>query len=142
VLGPVVNPSTVHQSKFSMGTTLALVSQFGHAGLAEFDQHFNSAKTVEFCNRVSMLLDTEVDSAYPKRWIGKVTVTTTDGRSLHGRVDQPKGDPGNTLTRDEITAKALRLAAYSGGANEGEMRLAMERLWSMAYINKVGPVLV
>ena len=142
VLGPVVNPSTVHQSKFSMGTTLALVAQFGHAGLNEFDEHFNTAQTVDFCNRVSMLLDAEVDSAYPKRWIGKVTVTTTDGRKLHGRVDEPKGDPGNTLSRDEISAKALRLAAYSGGANAAEMALAMERLWSISYINKVGPLLV
>ena len=142
VLGPVVNPSTVHQSKFSMGTVLGLVAQFGHAGLAEFDQHYNSAKTVAFCNRVSMVLDGEVDAAYPKRWIGKVTVTTTDGRSLQGRVDEPKGDPGNTLSREEITAKALRLAAYSGGANEAEMRLALDRLWSMAYINKVGQLLV
>ena len=142
VLGPVVNPSTVHQSKFSMGTVMGLVAQFGHAGLTEFDQHFNSAKTVAFCNRVSMVLDAEVDTAYPRRWIGKVTVTTTDGRLLQGRVDEPKGDPGNTLSRDEITAKALRLAAYSGGANEAEMRLALERLWSMAYINKVGPLLV
>ncbi len=142
VLGPVVNPSTVHQSKFSMGTVLGLVAQFGHAGLSEFDQHFNSAKTVAFCNRVSMALDAQVDTAYPKRWIGKVTVITTDGRSLQGRVDEPKGDPGNTLSRDEITAKALRLAAYSGGANEAEMRLALERLWSMVFINKVGPLLV
>ena len=142
VLGPVVNPSTVHQSKFSMGTTLALVARFGHAGLAEFDAHFNDAQTVALCDRVSMALDAEVDAAYPQRWIGKVTVTTTDGRLLQGRVDEPKGDPGNTLSRDEITAKALRLAAYSGGANEAEMRLALERLWSMAYINKVGPLLV
>ena len=142
VLGPVVNPSTVHQSKFSMGTVMGLVAQFGHAGLTEFDQHFNTAKTVAFCNRVSMVLDVEVDTAYPKRWIGKVTVTTNDGRSLQGRVDEPKGDPGNTLSRDEITAKALRLAAYSGGANEAEMRLALNRLWSMAYIKKVGLLLI
>lgn len=33
-----------------------------------------------------MVLDTEVDSAYPKRWIGKVTVNTTFGRGLHGRL--------------------------------------------------------
>ena len=67
-------------------------------------------------DKVTMQLDAEVDGAYPRRWIGKVTVTTTDGRVLHGRVDEPKGDPGNTLSRDEITAKALRLAAFSGGA--------------------------
>ncbi len=137
VLGPVVNPTTVHQSKFSMGTTLALAALFGYAGLNEFDQHFNAAETIAFCNRVSMQLDAEVDAAYPQRWIGKVTVTTTDGRKLSGRVDEPKGDPGNTLSRDEITAKATRLAAWSGAANPSEMKLALERLWSISYLGQV-----
>ena len=141
VLGPVVNPGTVHQSKFSMGTTLALVARFGHAGLAEFDAHFNDALTVALRERVEMALDVEVDAAYPRRWIGKVTVTTTDGRTLPGRVDEPKGDPGNTLSRDEISAKALRLAAYSGAANPGEMQLALDRLWSVAHIARVGRLL-
>jgi 2-methylcitrate dehydratase PrpD len=137
VLGPVVNPVTVHQSKFSMGTTLALAAQFGYAGLTEFDEHFKDAATVALCNKVSMELDAEVDAAYPRRWIGKVTVTTADGRSLQGRVDEPKGDPGNTLTREEITAKAKRLAAYSGAASASDMDLAIERLWSIAYIAEV-----
>ncbi len=134
VLGPVVNPVTVHQSKFSMGTALALAARFGHAGLAEFDRHFNDADSAAFRGKVTMQLDQEVDTAYPRRWIGKVTVLTSDGRSLHGRVDEPKGDPGNTLSRDEITAKALRLAAWSGGATDGEMKLSVERLWSISYL--------
>ncbi|MEK9812946.1 MAG: MmgE/PrpD family protein, partial [Bordetella sp.] len=33
VLGPVTNPQTVHQSKFSMGTVLALAAHHGFAGL-------------------------------------------------------------------------------------------------------------
>src|SRR3546814_19167376 len=37
VLGPVVDPKTVHQSKFSMGTVLALIARNGRAGLAAFD---------------------------------------------------------------------------------------------------------
>jgi 2-methylcitrate dehydratase PrpD len=141
VLGPVVNPSTVHQSKFSMGTVLALVAQYGHAGLTEFDQHFASATTQAVCNRVTMALDAEVDAAYPKRWIGKVTVTTTDGRVLQGRVDEPKGDPGNTLDRSEISAKAKRLAAFSGAATEAEMDAALAKLWHIASASVVGPCL-
>ena len=141
VLGPVVKPVTVHQSKFSMGTVLALVAQFGHAGLAEFDQHFLSDATQALRDKVSMQLDAEVDGAYPRRWIGKVTVTTTDGRVLHGRVDEPKGDPGNTLSRDEITAKALRLAAFSGGATATEMQQAVDRLWHVAQWPRVGRLL-
>jgi 2-methylcitrate dehydratase PrpD len=141
VLGPVVDPATVHQSKFSMGTVLALVARFGQAGLAEFEAHFRDDATRAFRDRVSMGLDAEVDAAYPRRWIGKVTVRTRDGRVLEGRVDEPKGDPGNTLDRDEITAKALRLAAFSGGAGAAEMRAAIEALWRVADAATVGPLL-
>ncbi len=138
VLGPVVRPVTVHQSKFSMGTVLALVAQYGHAGLAEFDAHYLSAATQALRDRVAMELDDEVDRAYPARWIGKVTVHTRDGRVLHGRVDEPKGDPGNTLDRDELTAKALRLAAHGGGAREDEASRAVARLWQVATWPQVG----
>jgi len=141
VLGPVVNPVTVHQSKFSMGTVLALAARFGYAGLTEFDGHFSEADTRAFCDRVEMELDAEVDSAYPQRWIGKVTVHTRDGRVLKGRVDEPKGDPGNTLSRDEISAKAIRLALYSQGATEAEMQAALKVLWGMEQVAVV-PTLI
>ena len=137
VLGPVVDPSTVHQSKFSMGTVLALVAQYEHAGLSEFDAHFKDAAIVALRDKVEMALDPEVDSAYPQRWIGKVTVTTTDGRVLHGRVDEPKGDPGNTLSRAEIEAKAIRLATYSQSATEAEMRTVIAKLWAVAQAPRV-----
>ena len=141
VLGPVLNPATVHQSKFSMGTVLALVAQFGHAGLSEFDAHFQSPLTQAVRDKVRMQLDAEVDTAYPQRWIGKVVVRTTDGCTLHGRVDEPKGDPGNTLSRDELNAKALRLARYSGGASEAEMLGALTRLWDIADAPRIGRLL-
>lgn len=141
VLGPVTQPATVHQSKFSMGTVLALVARFKHAGLSEFEDHFLDPSTQALRDRVSMELDAEVDAAYPRRWIGKVTVHTHDGRVLAGRVEEPKGDPGNTLSRDEISAKALRLAAFSGGASPAEMNGALERLWQVAQWDRVGPLL-
>ena len=141
VLGSVRNPSTVHQSKFSMGTVLALVARFGHAGLVEFAQHFQDPQTLALCARVEMQLDPEVDRAYPQRWIGKVTVYTADGRILNGRMDEPKGDPGNTLDREEITAKALRLAAFSGGATAQEMQQAVNALWGVSRWPRVGRLL-
>jgi 2-methylcitrate dehydratase PrpD len=141
VLGPVTRPATVHQSKFSMGTVLALVARFQHAGLQEFEEHYLDEPTRALRDRVTMELDAEVDAAYPQRWIGKVTVWTRDGRVLRGRVDEPKGDPGNTLSREEITAKALRLAAFSGGASSGDMQAAVDRLWRVAEWPRVGPLL-
>jgi 2-methylcitrate dehydratase PrpD len=138
VLGPVTDPATVHQSKFSMGTVLALVAHYQFAGLQEFDQHFHDQEICAFRDRVTMLLDSEVDSAYPQRWIGKVKVYLQNGAVLEGRVDEPKGDPGNTLSRAEITDKAMRLAAFSGGATPSEMSSAIERLWNIRKQPKVG----
>jgi len=135
VLGPVVNPTTVHQSKFSMGTVLALAAQYGYAGLNEFERYFNHPQIKELCSRISMELDPEVDAAYPARWIGKVTVKTRDGRLLHGRVDEPKGDPGNTLSRPEIEEKAIRLALFSGAATEAEMTTLFKQLWSITKLD-------
>ena len=132
VLGPVVDPQTVHQSKFSMGTVLGLIAVFDRAALAEFDAHYRDPRVVAVRRKVHMQLDAEVDSAYPQRWIGKVDVLTADGRTLHGRVDEPKGDPGNTLSRDEIEAKAMQLAAYGGGASAPEMQALIARVWQLA----------
>jgi len=127
VLGSVTDPQNVHQAKFSMGTVLGLIAIHGHAGLDEFEAFaLGDSRVVDFRSRVSMVLDREVDAAYPQRWIGRVDVTTTDGRTLGARVDTPKGDPGNGLTRDEIVAKAVRLSRYRGAANDAEARAAIE----------------
>ena len=137
VLGPVVDPQTVHQAKFSMGTVLGLIAQFQRAGLAEFDQYFQDPRIVAFRQKVQMVLDPEVDQAYPVRWLGRVTVETVDGRTLHGIVDEPKGDPGNTLTRAELDTKALQLAVYRGGASADEMRDILAQLWQVADAAKI-----
>ncbi len=131
VLGRVVVPSTVHQAKFSMGTVLGLVAEFGYAGLDEFDRHFLAPRVAALRDRVSMQLDDEVDAAYPRRWIGKVQVRTRDGRTLQARVDEPKGDPGNTLSRPELEDKARRLAAYGEAATPAEMDALIERVWGL-----------
>ena len=61
-----------------------------------------------------------------------MSVEATDGRTLNGRVDEPKGDPGNTLSRAEIDTKARALAASSGAVKSEEMDDLMDRLWAVA----------
>ncbi|AOZ08784.1 MmgE/PrpD family protein [Cupriavidus malaysiensis] len=132
VLGPVVNPVTIHQAKFSMGTVLGLVAVHAHAGLGEFEDHaLQDAKVAAFRAKVAMALDDEINNAYPRQWIGRVTVRTTDGRTLEGRVDVPKGDPDNTLSRPELEAKAIQLGAFRHGASEAEMRAIIARVWAL-----------
>ena len=141
VLGPVTDPQTVHQSKFSMGTVLALIALRNSADLAGFDGALKDAAVANFRDRVTMELDEEVDTAYPQRWIGKVTVQTTDGRSLTGRVDEPKGDPGNTLSRAEIEHKAMRLGTYEGAATEAQVKALIHTVWGLRGQNVLGNIL-
>jgi len=132
VLGPVTDPQTVHQSKFSMGFVLAMIATLGRASLADFtEKSIKNNGLRKFHDRVSMVLDKDIDAAYPRRWIGRVTVETADGRSLECRVETPKGDPGNTLSRAELEDKAQRLVAYSGAATADEMNGVIARIWNL-----------
>jgi 2-methylcitrate dehydratase PrpD len=141
VLGAVDTPRTVHQAKFSMGTVLGLIALFHRAGLVEFENHFNDPQVSAFRERVHMVLDPEVDQAYPARWIGKVIVETRDGRTLDSRVDEPRGDPGNTLTRAEIEEKALRLAEFTGAATPAEMHAIFDRIRDLTSAKTTGHLL-
>src|SRR5699024_10746876 len=137
VLGPVVEPATVHQSKFSMGTVLGLIAKHRQAGPEQFDAALSDPDITAFRQRVTMQLDTAVDNAYPEQWLGRVTVVTRDGRTLHGRVDVPKGDPDNTLERTEIEAKALRLGGYRDAASAPQIQGLIDAVWHMADTPRV-----
>jgi 2-methylcitrate dehydratase PrpD len=138
VLGPVTDPQTIHQSKFSMGFVLALIANYGRAGPADFtDEALRNPKLRALHDKVKMALDPEIDAAYPKRWMGRVTVQTHQGRQLEKHVTSPKGDPDNALTRQELEEKALRLAAYANGATAAEMEKVIVRIWRLhdeAYV--------
>jgi len=134
VLGPVTDPRTIHQSKFSMGFVLALIALHGRAGLSDFTEDALRDKRLRaFRDKVKMVLDPEIDRTYPKRWMGRVTVAMRDGRTLEARVASPKGDPDNTLTRAELEEKAFRLAAHAGGATHAEMKAVIARVWRLHY---------
>jgi 2-methylcitrate dehydratase PrpD len=132
VLGPVTDPRTLHQSKFSMGFVLALIAVKGRAGLADFTEAaLEDRELRQFHDKVTMVLDPEIDRAYPRRWMGRVTVKTRDGREIEKKISSPKGDPDNSLSRAELEDKALRLALSSGAATEAEMRQVIARAWKL-----------
>ena len=132
VLGRVVVPQTVHQAKFSMGTVLGLIAVHGKAQLTEFESlSLTDADVTAFRDKVSMRLDPEVDGAYPARWLGRVEVLTTDGRTLHGAIDEPKGDPGNSLSRGELEDKFRRLLAFAGKRSTDEAGELIARVWRL-----------
>jgi len=142
VLGPVTDPQTVHQSKFSMGTVLGLIAHRNSADLAGFDSVLGDAQVAQFRERVTMVLDPEIDAAYPQRWIGKVTVTTRDGQTSTTTVQEPKGDPGNTLSRAEIEDKLMRLGTYMNAASPETVKALSARVWQIESAPRVGNLML
>lgn len=142
VLGAVVEPRTVHQAKFSMGTVLGLIAVHGNAGLEEFQKYaLQDPEVAKFRGRVSMRLDQEVNEAYPVKWFGKVEVTTHSGKAFHKLVRDPKGDPENSLTRSEIESKFERLVAFSGALTREETRQLINSAWQLHDAERVGYLL-
>lgn len=134
VLEPAARAETIHQAKFSMPFVLALIALRSHASIDDFTaESLRDPAIRAFMPQVEMVLDSAVDAAYPARWIGIVEVETADGRTRQARVDVPKGDPGNTLTRDEIAAKAHQLAAFRDGATPAEMDGLIARIWNLEH---------
>jgi 2-methylcitrate dehydratase PrpD len=143
VLGMVDEPASVHQAKFSMGTVLGLIAVHGRADLDAFERlALTDPRVAAFRKRVTMVLDPEIDAAYPSEWRGAVEVVLDDGRTLTARIDCPKGDPGNPLTRQEIEDKAVRLAALRRGAEESEMRALIARIRALDEADDVRDLLL
>jgi 2-methylcitrate dehydratase PrpD len=115
-----------------MGFVLALMAARGSAGIDDFtEEALADSELRRFSEQVEMVFDPEIDAAYPQRWIGLVEIETTGGDRITSRVDVPKGDPGNTLSREEIEAKARNLAAFQSGASDEDMDRIIGRVWSL-----------
>lgn len=142
VLGPVTDPKTVHQSKFSMGTVLGLIAHRQSADLAGFDSVLSDQAVAKFRDRVTMVLDPDIDAAYPERWIGKVTITTRDGKAATTIVEEPKGDPGNTLSRAEIEDKLMRLGTYQNAATPDAVKALASQVWQIEGVARVGNLML
>ena len=111
---------------------MAQVAVNGRAGLADFtEQSLRDPRMRAFHDKVKMVLDPAIDRAYPKRWMGRVAVKTRDGKSVEHKIVSPRGDPDNTLSRAELEDKALRLAAYAGGATGAELKKVIARIWRL-----------
>ena len=71
-------------------------------------------------------------------WLGRVEVVTADGRTLTAAVDDPKGDPGNTLSRAELEDKFRRLVAFSGARSNDEAGVLIDRVWRLRETYDLG----
>jgi 2-methylcitrate dehydratase PrpD len=129
VLGPVSYPRTIHKSTFSIGFVLAMIAKKGSVEVDDFtEEALGDSKLRRSIEKAEMVLDSEVDAAYPRRWIGVMEIATTGDERFTSRGEVPKGGPGNTLSHQELEEKPRNLAAYGGGASAGEIVRIVARI--------------
>ncbi len=104
-------PRNVYQAKFSLQYTVAQALNHGRVGLDDFaDDRLADPVTQRLMARTALSIDPVIDTRYPAAWMARVEIDLEDGTCRVVEVDAPKGDPGNPLTDDELTAKYQDLA--------------------------------
>jgi len=141
VLGAVARPVSVHQAKFSMGFVLALIAAKRQAGVKDFtDAALGDAQLLDLHDKVRMVVDEEIDRAYPSRWSARVILRTSDGRQFEHQVDVPKGDPGNALSRSELEHKFRTLASLHPAVKGREVERLIDHSWDLENQADAGEV--
>ena len=136
VLGAVKQPHTIHQSKFSMGFVLALIARDGRASVSDFTESaLDDMELRRLHDCVSMVVDPDIDRDYPNKWTARVEVELDDGSIMQQYLDTPKGDPDNSLSREEIEDKFRMLSQFSGAASADEAADLIDQCWRLAEVD-------
>ncbi len=110
-------PTTIVDAQFSMPYGAAVAMTAGAASLEEYDGTlFEDEEIRRLMDVTESVVDTDLDLSYPAQWRAWAEVVTTSGEVYRADIDDPKGDPTNPLTAEEISTKFRRLTreAYSG----------------------------
>ena len=88
----------------------------------------------ELREKVSMIVDDRIDSAYPDKWGSRVEVKMKSGALFTAFTDCPRGDPENMLSQRELEQKVLRLAEFSGRADADSIRRIIAETWNLSVL--------
>ncbi|WP_025322843.1 MmgE/PrpD family protein [Deferrisoma camini] len=116
-------PSTLEGAQYSIPFCLALAAVHGPQALLPLAaERLRDPPVLELAHRVRLSVDPELDSLFPQQTPARV-VLSTRGRRLNRRVDTPKGDAGNPLSRAALEAKFRSLALWGGVSQERADRI-------------------
>ena len=110
---------SVGSAKMSIpfGVAVALVT--GSAGLASYSEKtILDEKILELTRKVVIMEDGELTALCPEKRASILTIHLSDGKTQTKRVDYPKGEPENPLTKEELEEKFRELAMFGGLTKE------------------------
>ncbi|MDH3729702.1 MAG: MmgE/PrpD family protein [Acidimicrobiia bacterium] len=106
-------PVTVVDAQFSMPYGAAVAVARGRASLEEYDGSLLSdSEIVRLMDLTECVIDTDLDLTYPVQWRAWAELETMDGTVHRAEIDDPKGDPTNPLSSQELRAKFDDLTSH------------------------------
>ncbi len=101
-----VEPMSSYAAKFSIPYCIATALVKGRVALDDFTEEGIRDETIrQLMSHVVLQRDPGLDQVYPDTWPAIVTIETAAGARHETRVDYPKGDPKNPMTREELIDK-------------------------------------
>ena len=119
---------TVSAAKMSIPFSVAVALVTGSADMKAFSNESITNKTIlDLTKKVEVKEDAELTALNPQKRAAIVAVHTKDKAYLQ-RVDYPKGEPENPLSKEELENKFKGLAMY-GGLTMEECDAIINEIW-------------
>jgi len=120
-------PETMTGAKFSTPYVLARYLRDGEVTLSQFTPEALGGEGVRaLADRVTLERDDAYEAAFPESWGARVAVELSDGRTLTGARDYPRGDYRDPLPEAEYRERNRALLAW--GLPEARVEGAMAAL--------------
>jgi 2-methylcitrate dehydratase PrpD len=104
--GEIYKPKTPEEAKFSIPYCACAALVKGRYGLRELEADCLHDGTIQaLTERVVIEPDPSLESLQPKRKGAEVHITLKDGRKLEKRIDLPRGEVENPVSREELIMK-------------------------------------
>ncbi|MDO8567358.1 MAG: MmgE/PrpD family protein [Dehalococcoidales bacterium] len=112
LIGTVVEPKDITAAQFSAPFCIGMALVLGSCQFSDFTEaNLDNKAILEIAHKVKVVLDEEVQAAYPAKRAGTIRVKTRDGRTLEAKVMDLKGSVTNPMTREEVENKFRSLAS-------------------------------
>ncbi len=108
-----VKPVSPYAAKFSIPYCIATALLQRRVALDDFhEEGIKDEAARQLMSIIELQRDAELDQAYPDRWPAVMTIETVSGKRHAIRIDYPKGDPNNPISREELIEKFHTLTGH------------------------------
>lgn len=120
----------INSAKMSIPYSVAVAYLKQKCGMEMFTEDMvANSEILALTHKVTVKEDPDLSSLVPARRVAVVNVCAVDGKVLEARVDYPKGEPENPISKEELQDKFYSLTGFAGIA-ELQAKVVLDFVYS------------